>query len=72
MSLTKKALKAIRNDSDLRAKLMLGSGKSEYTIKRWMKDNSDNLTMSKYTKIISQHTGLKESDILEIKEELDQ
>ncbi|HUZ58815.1 MAG TPA: hypothetical protein VMU83_08535 [Hanamia sp.] len=72
MSLTKIALKAIRNDSDLRAKLMLGSGKSEYTIKRWMKDNSDNLTMSKYTKIISQHTGLKESDILEIKEELDQ
>lgn len=72
MPLTKKAINAIRNDSDLRAKLMLGSGKSEYTIKRWIKDNSDNLTMAKYTNIIAQHTGMKESDILEIKKELDQ
>lgn len=71
MSLTKIALKAIRNDSDLRAKLMLGSGKSEYTIKRWIKENSDNLTMAKYTNIITQHTGLKESEILEITEDLE-
>ncbi|MBP7398202.1 MAG: hypothetical protein KA954_01355 [Chitinophagales bacterium] len=64
MPLTNKALEAIRTDSDLRAKLMLVDSKSEYTIKRWLEENSDNFTMPKYVIVISSHTGLSDSEIL--------
>ena len=65
MALSEKALKSIRTDSNLRAKLMLVNSKSEYTIKRWITGNSDNLTMPKYINVIAQHTGMNESEILE-------
>lgn len=71
MPLSEQALQAIKTDSDLRAKLMLvpckknGKGASEYTIKRWLDDNSDNLTKPKYTVVIAQHTGLALKEILE-------
>ena len=65
MALSEKALKAIRTDSNLRAKLMLVNSKSEYTIKRWITGNSDYLTMPKYINVIAQHTGMNESEILE-------
>ena len=70
MPLSEQALQAIKTDSDLRAKLMLvpckknGKGASEYTIKRWLDDNSDNLTKPKYTVVITQHTGLALEQIL--------
>lgn len=66
MALTKKALESIRTDSDLRAKLMLVDSKSEYTIKRWILENDDTLTMPKYTNVITQHTGMETSEILEL------
>lgn len=65
MPLTQRALDSIKRDSDLRAKLMLVDGKSEYTIKRWITDNEDYLTMPKYSSVIADHTGMKESEILE-------
>lgn len=65
MALTPKAIKAIKHDSNLRAKIMLVDGKSEYTIKRWITDSNDELTKPKYTDIISLHTGLKLEDIIQ-------
>lgn len=70
MGISEKALKAIKSDSDLRAKMMLvpgknGRGKSEYTIKRWIEENAEQLTMPKYVQVISEHTGLTEDQILE-------
>lgn len=66
MPISKRALKAIRFDSDLRAKLMLVDSKSEWTIRKWSMDNDDNLTMPKYTRVIEDHTGLELSEILEL------
>lgn len=65
MGLTKNALHKIGTDSNLRAKLMLVEGKSEYTIKRWLDDNNDNLTKPKYISVIKDHTGMQEVEILE-------
>lgn len=64
--LTDKALNEIRTDSNLRAKLMLVEGKSEYTIKRWIdpEEQNDSLTKPKYTSVIAAHTGLTEDQIL--------
>lgn len=72
MALSEKALEAIKSDSDLRAKLMLvpdrlnGKGRSEYTIKRWIMDNDDQLTKAKYLAVIKEHTGFTEEEILEV------
>jgi len=65
MSLSTQALEIIKHDSNLRAKLMLVEGKSEYTIKRWIESNDDELTKPKYTSIISDHTGLELAEILD-------
>ncbi len=71
MGIQKIALDKIKSDSDLRAKMMLvpfkasGKGASEYTIKRWIEANDDNLTKPKYTAVIMEHTGLTIDQILE-------
>lgn len=63
--LTKEALQKITTDSNLRAKLMLVEGKSEYTIKRWIQDpENDDLTKPKYTAVISEHTKMPLEEIL--------
>ena len=64
MKISKEALQAIRNDSDLRAKLMLANSKSEYTIKRWIEENDAKLTMPIYTAVIMDHTKLRLNEIL--------
>lgn len=68
MPITTEALEAIKRNSDLRAKLMLVEGKSEYTIKRWIIENNDNLTMAKYVGVISEHTGLTNDEIVLLEE----
>lgn len=68
MPITTEALEAIKRNSDLRAKLMLVEGKSEYTIKRWIIENNDNLTMAKYVGVISEHTGLSNDEIVLLEE----
>ena len=65
MGLTNEAIIAIKTDSDLRAKLMLVEGKSEYTIKRWITENNSDLTKPIYTSVIAAHTGLTEEQILQ-------
>jgi len=66
MTLTERAIEAIKTDSNLRAKLMLvPPGKSEFTINRWVEVNDEKLTMPKYTSVIKEHTGLTEEEILE-------
>lgn len=67
MGITDKALAIIKTDSNLRAKLMLVEGRSEYTIKRWIEhpDQYDDLTKPKYVFVIQKHTGLKEKQIVE-------
>lgn len=62
--ISKTALEAIKRSSDLRAKLMLGNSKSEYTIKRWIKNNDAKLTMPLYTRIIMDHTKMSLKQIL--------
>lgn len=65
MALSIKALEEIRTDSNLRAKLMLVDGKSEYTVKRWIEDTeNDELTKPKYTNVIAAHTGMTLQEIL--------
>lgn len=67
MPITQAAKKLIKKDSNLRAKLMLAGGKSEQTLSRWLKNpEDDNLTMPKYTSVISEHTKLKLKDIVEV------
>lgn len=53
----------IKHDSNLRAKLMLASGKAEDTIQRWIKSNVK-LTTPLCLKTISEHTGIPMEDIL--------
>ena len=67
MALTEKALDRIKTDSNLRAKLMLVEGKSEYTIKRWIEnpEQYDDLTKPKYTAEIKAHTGWSDEEIME-------
>lgn len=65
MAISEKAISQLRNDSNLRAKLMLVEGKSEYTIKRWLEDKSDYLTMPKYSSVIIEHTGLSYKEVVE-------
>lgn len=64
MELSKIAIQSIKRDSDLRAKLMLVDGKSEYTIKRWIEENDAKLTMPIYTAVIMAHANLKLNEIL--------
>ena len=65
MKISKEAIDAIKGDSDLRAKLMLANGKSEYTIKRWIEENDEKLTMPIYTAVVMEHTGFTLKQILE-------
>ena len=65
MSLTPIAIEKIKHDSDLRAKIMLVESKSEYTVKRWITENDDELTKPKYTNVIKEHTGLELDQIIE-------
>ena len=64
MTLTDAAKKSIRHDSNLRAKLMLKGNISEYTIKRWLEKDCDDLTKPLYTNVIVEHTGLALADVL--------
>ncbi len=66
MPLSTKAIEAIKRDSDLRAKLMLAGGRSEYTIKRYLIKNDDELTKPKYTAVIIDETGFTLEEILEL------
>ena len=64
MIISEEAKKAIRHDSNLRAKLMLAGNVSEFTINKWVKEDNDELTKPLYTNVIIEHTELTLSEVL--------
>lgn len=65
MKLSYKAIQAITTKT--RTRLALDMNCSVYTVDRWINDNEENgdLTKSKCIQIISEETGLQNSEILE-------
>ena len=68
MRLTEEAKKAIRHSSTIRAKIMLAGNVSEYTVKRWLEEDNDELTKPLYTNILLAETELLLESILEVTE----
>ncbi|MBO9204195.1 MULTISPECIES: hypothetical protein [Niastella] len=66
MQLSQKALKMI-NKPHIRRCLMDALGVTEFTIARYIQNNSDNLTKSASLQVIRDSTGLNDDEILEIK-----
>lgn len=65
MKLTQKALEAVRTNKRLRARLALALDKSDFSVQRWIKENSEMLTMAASLKVIREETGLNDEEILE-------
>lgn len=64
MILTQTAIAAVRKNSSIRMKLAEALGCTDFTIIRYLANNSDNLTKAAALKIIKQETGLSEKQIL--------
>lgn len=65
MKLSKLALLVLRGDAELRDNLRKSMGVSIFTIKKWVRENDDNLTKASVLQIISRETGLSEEQLLE-------
>lgn len=66
MKLSKIALLAIKGtDKDFKDRLAEKCGVSPRTLNRWISDNDDNLTKADPLQMISEETGLDQSQILE-------
>lgn len=70
MKLSGKAITTIRNNTELKTKLALAMKCSVYTIDRWIRDNSDDLTKAAALAVIREETGLTDSEILMDSEEV--
>lgn len=64
MSLTKKTLEAIDN-VPTRMRIALALDCSEMTIKRYIKNNDDDLTKAAALEVIRKETGFTDAEILE-------
>jgi predicted transcriptional regulator len=64
MKLSKQALKLII-DPQIRMKIAIEIGVSDQTIRRYIKDNDDELTKAAALKVIRKETGLSNKEILE-------
>ncbi len=64
MELTKKALNAISGSSRIMNLIAAELDCSESTIRRWIHQNNEALTMAVPLKIIKKETGLSEKEIL--------
>ena len=62
--LTKKAIKNISGNDELKLAIAKTTGRSFRTVERWLGENNPLLTLSSVLNVIKQHTGLKESEIL--------
>ena len=62
MELTTLAKEKLGTD-EVKMKIALDLGKSYLTIRRWIKDNHENLTKRKCIEVISTHTGLTEDQL---------
>ncbi len=66
MTISKKALRLIGDDDHLRCRnrLALVLNRSQYTIQKYINENSDELTKAAALAIISEETGLTQEEIL--------
>jgi len=64
MALTETALQLIKANHKLRSRLAIASGRTEYTIVRWVDNNDDNLTKAALLQVIREETGLTDQEIL--------
>lgn len=66
MKLTDKAVTEVKDNKRLRTRLALELNRTDYTIIRWLDENSDNglLTTAGAIKIIKEETDLLEEEIL--------
>lgn len=66
--LSGKAIEEVKKNTRLKTRLALAMDVSVYTIDRWLKDNSDDLTKAASLQVIKEETGLDDSEILEDRE----
>lgn len=64
MELTKKCLDLIEGNSRIRNLIALDQECSESAVRRWIKENTDDLTKASILKIIREETGLTDAEIL--------
>jgi hypothetical protein len=64
MRLSRKVLKAI-DTQEIRMKIGIALGKSDDSIKRYIKTQSDNLTKVAALEVIKNETGMDEGEILQ-------
>lgn len=65
MTITDKAIAAIKSSNIIKGKLMVAFDRGENTIENWMASKDVRLTTPTATKIILEHSDLKESELLE-------
>jgi len=65
MTISNKAIQAMKGNNKLMAKMMLAFDRTQNTIENWMNDKDVRLTTPDAVKIISEETKLTESEILE-------
>ena len=65
MRISDKAITAIKGNNKLTGNLMMAFDRSQNTIENWLASNDVRLTTPTAVRIIKEHTGLLEEDILE-------
>ena len=65
MKLTNKAKNLIKKNTRLKNRLALALDCSGFTIERWLKDNSDNLTKAIALEIIAEELELPMDEVLD-------
>lgn len=65
MRIKKKYLVQIRSDKKLRAKIQLITGRGDDTVYRWIRENSAALTTADVVRVITEHFGVTQKELLE-------
>jgi transposase len=65
MKLSKVALLVLKGSKDLKERIAAMMGVKLVTVYSWVQKNDDNLTKAAVLQMISEETGLQESDLLE-------
>lgn len=64
MKLSPIAIKMVESTQGVKNKLAINAGRSELTIRRWLKSNNQLLTTESALRIIEKETGMKRNKIL--------